>query len=54
VVDTAMPRPVTVVATGSAVSGMSFRHHRPAPEPFGPVMPVADDAVPGETAGRLF
>ncbi|MFF3573745.1 methylated-DNA--[protein]-cysteine S-methyltransferase [Nocardia jiangxiensis] len=56
VIDTAALGPVTIVATGEAVTGVYFRHHirRPAQELFGPLVSFVDDAVLGEAVGQLL
>ncbi|WP_033295900.1 methylated-DNA--[protein]-cysteine S-methyltransferase [Amycolatopsis jejuensis] len=52
VVDTLLG-PVTLVATGEAITGLYFRHHvrRPAPETFG--LGVADDRLLAEAGEQL-
>ncbi|MGF6888690.1 methylated-DNA-[protein]-cysteine S-methyltransferase [Nocardia sp. GAS34] len=56
VIDTALLGPVTIVATGSAVTGLYFRHHirRPAPEVLGPAVSFVDDVVLGEAVNQLL
>ncbi|RMI28925.1 methylated-DNA--[protein]-cysteine S-methyltransferase [Nocardia stercoris] len=54
VIDTATLGPVTIVATGEAVTGVYFRHHirRPTQELFGLSVSFVDDTILGEAAGR--
>ncbi|RMI32359.1 methylated-DNA--[protein]-cysteine S-methyltransferase [Nocardia stercoris] len=56
VIDTAQLGPVTIVATGPAVTGLYFRHHirRPAAETLGPEVSFVDDPVLGEAVGQLL
>ena len=46
---------ITLVARGAAVTGLYFRHHirRPAPETFGPEIPLAEDPLLTEAAQQL-
>jgi methylated-DNA-[protein]-cysteine S-methyltransferase len=56
VIDTALLGPVTIVATGSAVTGVYFRHHirRAAPEALGPAVSSVDAVVLGEAVNQLL
>ncbi|WP_067679490.1 methylated-DNA--[protein]-cysteine S-methyltransferase [Nocardia miyunensis] len=56
VIATAALGPVTIVATGEAVTGLYFRQHirRPAVERFGPEVSFVDDALLGEAVGQML
>ena len=54
VVDTPLG-PVTIVATGAAITGLFFAHHirRPAQDSFGPVRMLESDGLLAEAATQL-
>jgi methylated-DNA-[protein]-cysteine S-methyltransferase len=47
--------PITLVATGAALTGLYFRNHvrRPPQESFGPELPAGGDPLLGEVADQL-